>query len=68
MKVRNAWKGMQGDLPGATHTSWARALGRLSGALGTSLCTLTFLSLESFSQESFCPVEGTDLVGLEMSI
>lgn len=62
MKVRHAWKGIQWDLPGATCTSWTRALGRL----GPALCTLTFLSLESFSQESFCPVKGTDLVGLEM--
>lgn len=63
MKVRspprNAWKGIQGDLPGATCTSWARALGRL----GPALCTLTFLSLESFSQESFCPADGTVMGG-----
>lgn len=27
--LRNAWKGIQGDFPGATCTSWAMALGRL---------------------------------------
>lgn len=60
MKVRspprNTWKGIQGDFPGATCTSWARALGRL----GTSP-----LHPESFSQDSFCQLRALIWVGLE---